>query len=323
VEHLLRPVRAFDQWQQRHRLPAFAVAVAKRFSENRASHLAALLAYYAFFSAFPLLLLLVTILGFVLDGRPELRDDVLSSALGRIPVLSDRLGDDGGLSGSGAALVVGAAGALWGGLRVVAAAQHAMNEVYDVPQYDRPDPLTQRLRSLGILVVLGGGILAAGTVGALASAVPDLRGVTEIPLVAATIALNIATVQVVFRLLTARSIGWRELLPGAVFAGVGYFGLQQLGGFVVRQYLATASDVYGTFAVVIGLLSWFHLLGQLTVLAAEINAVRGRKLYPRRLMGDEMSDGDRRALEGYLKAQVRDRRVLRAPAPGQDRSVAR
>ena len=174
MDHFLRPVRAFDRWQQRHLVPAFAVAVAKRFGENRAGNLAALLAYYAFFSAFPLLLLLVTGLGFVLDGRPELRDDVLSSALGRIPVLGDRLGDDGGLSGSGAALIVGAAGALWGGQRVATAAQHAMSEVYDVPQYDRPDPVTRRLRSLGILVVLGGGILAAGTVGALAGAVPRL-----------------------------------------------------------------------------------------------------------------------------------------------------
>jgi hypothetical protein len=102
-----------------------------------------------------------------------------------------------------------------------------------------------------------------------------------------------------------------------VFGGIAYFGLQQLGGFVVRR-LANATDVYGTFAVVIGLLTWFHLLGQLTLLAAEINVVRQRRLYPRRLLGDKLTDGDRRALEGYLAAQVRDRRVWSAPAPAPE-----
>jgi hypothetical protein len=130
--------------------------------------------------------------------------------------------------------------------------------------------------------------------------------------------LNIATVLVLMQLLTSPDVGWRSLVPGAVFGGVGYFALQQLGGYLVDRYLTGSSDVYGTFAVVIGLLSWFHLLGQLTMLAAEINVVSSRRLYPRRLLGDTMSDGDRRAYEGYLAAQVRDPRVRAAPLPDAD-----
>ena len=59
----------------------------KKFGEDRASSLAALIAYYAFVSLFPLLLAFVSILGFVLEDNPTLRADVLDSALARIPVL--------------------------------------------------------------------------------------------------------------------------------------------------------------------------------------------------------------------------------------------
>ena len=57
-----------DRFQQRHRLLAIAFAVLKKFSDDGAGSKAALIAYYGFFSLFPLLLLFVTILGFVLGG---------------------------------------------------------------------------------------------------------------------------------------------------------------------------------------------------------------------------------------------------------------
>jgi uncharacterized BrkB/YihY/UPF0761 family membrane protein len=65
---VLRPIRAFDRRQQRSRWLAIPVAVLKKFSDDGAGGLAALIAHYAFFSLFPLLLVFVTILGFVLHG---------------------------------------------------------------------------------------------------------------------------------------------------------------------------------------------------------------------------------------------------------------
>src|SRR4051812_38434970 len=86
---------AVDAWQRRHRAVAFAVAVAKKFTEDGASRLAALTAYYAFVSLFPLLLALVSILGFLLEGNPSLQADVLDSALARIPVIGVRVSGGG------------------------------------------------------------------------------------------------------------------------------------------------------------------------------------------------------------------------------------
>ena len=81
---LLRPIRSFDRYQQRHPAWAVPMAVIRKFGNDQAGSLAALIAYYAFFSIFPLLLVFTTILGFVLQGNKELYDDV--TKIGARPV---------------------------------------------------------------------------------------------------------------------------------------------------------------------------------------------------------------------------------------------
>src|SRR5690349_20167730 len=134
-----RVIASVDAWQRGHALGGFPLAVLRKFSEDRASSLAALIAYYAFFSLFPLLLALVSVLGFVLDGNPLLQRDVVDTALGRIPVIGAQLGDDlEPLTGSGIALVVGIGGALWAGLGVTVAFGIAFAEIWDVPRLEQP-----------------------------------------------------------------------------------------------------------------------------------------------------------------------------------------
>ncbi len=114
-------VASFDGWQRRHTLAGFPVGVLKKFGEDRASSLAALSAYYAFFSLFPLLLAFVSILGFVLDDDTSLRDDVVDTALDRIPVIGEQLAAGvHPITGSGTALVVGIVGAVWAAHAVAA-----------------------------------------------------------------------------------------------------------------------------------------------------------------------------------------------------------
>src|ERR1700760_605724 len=84
---LLRPVRAFDRAQQRRFWLAIPVAVVKKFGDDQAGSLAALIAYYAFFSLFPLLLVFVTVLGFVLQGNPHAQQAVQDSVLSQFPVI--------------------------------------------------------------------------------------------------------------------------------------------------------------------------------------------------------------------------------------------
>jgi uncharacterized BrkB/YihY/UPF0761 family membrane protein len=80
-----------DTFQQRQRALAFPIAVWRKFSDDRAGGLAALVAHYAFLSTFPLLLVLTAVLGMVLAGSPRLQQDVLNSALTKFPAIGTRL----------------------------------------------------------------------------------------------------------------------------------------------------------------------------------------------------------------------------------------
>ncbi len=63
----------------------------KKFGDDEAGSMAALIAYYGFVSLFPLLLVLVTVLGFVLEGDRKTQEEVLHSTLGQFPIIGDQL----------------------------------------------------------------------------------------------------------------------------------------------------------------------------------------------------------------------------------------
>src|ERR1700693_2138156 len=101
-------LRSVDRLQQRCPWLGFPVAVWKKFGDDQAGHLAALIAYYAFASIFPLLLVLVTGLDLVLGHNPALRQKVLGSAFGQFPVIGAQLKSNvHSLPGTGLALVIG------------------------------------------------------------------------------------------------------------------------------------------------------------------------------------------------------------------------
>ena len=152
---------ALDRWQRRHGAVAFPVAVVRKYLDDRGSNLAALIAFYAFFSVFPLLLAFVSVVGFVLEDDPARREDVVDSALAQLPIVGAQLGDDvEPLTGSSVALAVGIAGALWAGLGVTLALGRAFDAISDVPRLQQRNGLRARARGLLMLVVLGAVLVA-------------------------------------------------------------------------------------------------------------------------------------------------------------------
>lgn len=271
----------------------------RKFLDDRAANLAALIAFYAFFSVFPLLLALVSVLGFVLEDDPALREDVVDSTLAQMPVLGSQVaGAAEPLTGSGIALAVGIVGALWAGLGVTVALGRAFEVVWDVPRVDQRNGLVARVRGLAIIGVLAVVIGAATAVTAL-----SLGGGAGGTLLG--FAVDAAVLLAVFWLYTARPLRVRDLLPGAALAALGVVALQSIAGWYFEHAVERADDTYGTFALVIGLLSWFLLLAQLLLLSAEVNVVLRRRLWPRALAG-ELGEPDRRALRLAAEAARRD-----------------
>ena len=292
-----------DRFQQRRKGLAFLAAVVKKFTDDQAGQLAALISYYAFVSIFPLFLVLVTVLGFVLQGNPAEQQRILNGALGQFPILSDQLKLHS-LKGSGVALAVGIAGSLLAGMGVTSAAQNALNRIWDVPFKRRPNFLSSRLRSLGMLAVLGTmtivSTVAAGFVGASSHGV-----VAVVAGILVAFLLNLAVFMTAFKLLTAVDLSWRELLPGVIVAAVFWQLLQHLGGYYIDHELKRTGPLYGVFAFVLGLLAWLYLGAQLSIFAAEINVVKVRRLWPRSFFSDPLLAADRRALTSSAEVEER------------------
>ncbi len=302
---LLRPVRALDRIQQEHRALAIPLAVVKKFGDDQAGSLAALVAYYAFFSLFPLLLVMVTILAYVLQGNPSAQHSISSSVLSQFPIIGSDLGKNvHALHGHVVALVIGLFTSLLAGLGVTQAAQNAFDRVWAVPFKDRPSFIHARLRGLGLLVSLGAlfivATLASGLVsGGLGGPLAKVAGIVV------SLLLNLALFFAAFRLMTAASVETRCLWIGVVFAGVFWEILQVVGGYYIGHVFKHSTSTYGFFGVVIALLVWLHLGAQLTLYAAEINVVVTRKLWPRSLLGPPDAPADRETLQALAKVEER------------------
>jgi membrane protein len=299
----LRPVHAFDRSQRRHKSLAIPVAVVKKFGDDQGGSLAALVAYYSFFSLFPLLLVFVTVLGYVLEGNPSLQKSVEKSVLDQLPVIGSQIKVHS-LEGSTTALVIGLATALWAGLGVTQAAQNAFDQVWAVPRKQRPDFLHSRLRGIALLIVLGtlfivstaaSGVVTGGLHGPLA----------KIAGIGLALVLNLSLFFFAFRLMTSDEIPTKSLLIGIVVAAAVWEFLQIVGGYYINHVLKTSSNTYGTFALVIALLIWLHLGAQMTLFAAEINVVVARQLWPRSLFGDPDLPEDQATLRALAKVEER------------------
>src|SRR5207249_10268758 len=95
--------------------------------------------------------------------------------------------------------------------------------------------------------------------------------------------LDLAVFLLAFKILTVERLTWRDVPPGAIVAGGAWEVLQLSGAYIVGHQIASASQTYGVFALVIVMLSWLYLGAQVTLYAAEINVVRVKKLWPRGL----------------------------------------
>jgi YihY family inner membrane protein len=304
VKRIERLLRAIDLLQQRHSVLAFPIGVVKKFGDDEAGKHAALLAYYGFFSVFPLMLVFVTLLGYALANNQALQQRVIDTLVEQFPVLGTQIQDSiKTIQGSGLGLAVGILGTLWGGLGITQSAQDAMNAVWNVPRKDRPNFWLRLARGLGALLLLVAGIFAATTLAQQGTARSGVLG-RLIPF-AGSLLFNLLLVALMFRVLTATRMPWRRLLPGAAVGAVGWSVLQAVGVSIVNRQLERANLVYGVFAVVIVLLSWLYLSAQLLLYAAEINVVLARRLWPRSLLQPPLTEPDRQVLTALAETEER------------------
>ena len=292
-----------DSYQQRHPALGVPVAVVRKFVEDESINLAAVIAFWAFFSVFPLLLIFVTLLGYVLP--PSLQGDVLRSVAGFFPLLgTDSIGH---LSGQWWTLVLGILSALWSGSFVVIAIQSAFNSVWEIPYAQRPSFRAQMRRGLFALGAIAFGLVASTV---MSNYVTGFTSGTSLGIVARVAAyliavgLDVGLYVVAFRLLTDRRVSTRNVLPGALLSGLAFWLLQQLSSLIIFRYLQNAQRIYGNFATVITILSWFYTQSVVTLVGAQLNVVLTERLHPRRLLTAPVPEADQRAYDAYAKERT-------------------
>ena len=277
----------------------------QKFGNDQAGGKAALMAYYGLFALFPLLLLFATITGWLLAGHPGWRNSLLNSAVANFPIIGSELRHNThSLQGNGFAVAVGVLGTLYGARGVGQAALNAMNTVWNVPYKDWPNFFKRQLRGYLWLGVLFVATIASTSVAGFGSTWlhGDLGWLWSLTV---AFLINAAVFYAVFTVLTAEPLRWRDVWLGVLLAAVFWQTLQSLGGLYVRHSLANASDVYGFFAIVIGLLSFLFLAAQLTLLAAEVNVVLHYRLWPRSLTQPPLTRADRATFERLARMQQR------------------
>src|SRR5579875_378721 len=281
--------------------------------DDRALYLAALVTYYAFVSLFPLLLLFTSVAGFVLQGDHHARQELINSAFSHFPgIASDLEKNITGFRGSGAGLAVGVIGVLYGGLGAMQAAQTAFNTIYAVPRNSQPNPIKSRIRSFGLLLLLGTGVLVTTGISALFAAHSSLTaglgtGVSVLSYVV-TLILNVALFTGAVQLLTAWELKLRDVITGGAIAAVLWQVLQALGSRFVAHEVRHGNAFYGVFGVVLATIAWIYLEALALMVSAEINVVIHHRLGSRALLTPftdnvELTPADIKAYSMYAAAQ--------------------
>lgn len=254
----------------------------KRYGDAKGNLLAGGVTYFAFLSIFPALALAFTVFGLVLRGQPHLLTDIRTYLDGALPgFIQDESGK--GLipltvpssTTLGVTGAVGLAGLLWSGLGWLSALRDGIRVLFGV--VDAPgNVVTDKLRDLGVMVVFGVGILASAVVTVVANAIArfvagwvglDGQGwiFTLIGIVVGVL-LDTALVGLMLRLLSGVRLSWPALRTGALVGGLGLTVLKVLGTRLVAGTMS--NPVYGSIALVVGLLVWLNLMSRVVLLSA-------------------------------------------------------
>ncbi len=294
-----RVIRRVDAVQQRHKVPAFVFGIVKKYGDDNGGVLVSNLAYSGFVSLFPLLLVLVTLLGLVASGDPALRQRALNAVARQVPLIGHQLA--GNVHELRRSSVIGLAAGLlaliWGASGLAQAGLFTMAQVWNLPGPERPGYLPRLGRGVLFPGVLGLGVIVTTLLTSLGS-----YGHNAVVIVvlgeAVALAANIGMYFTAFRVLTPKGAPARKLVPGEVAAAAGWTVLQAVGAYLVHHFLR-GDSVYGVFATVLGLLAWIYLAVEM------INVVLARQLWPRSIIQPPLTEADRAVLAAQARQNQR------------------
>jgi membrane protein len=262
--------------------------------EDDASLLAAAVAYYFAISLFPLLLVLVSVVGFVLQWTEVGQDaqaQVIAAAANQVsPAVAEQLDQVLSTTGKQASISgpVGAALLLVAAMAMFVQLDRAFDLIWDVksPQAGGIVGAVKRVVfvRLKAFVMLAGvwGLVMLGFVAGLVLTGVDEYASGFTPFWSeirfwmrngVNLLINVAACTLIFRYVPKRDVGWGHALAGAVVAGVGWeVGRLVLASYVIGQQYTSAYGVIGSFLAV---MLWCYYVIAILFLGAEYAQAMG------------------------------------------------
>lgn len=289
-------VSRFDRYQRAHRRVGVLYAIFKKYSEDEAGHKAALLTYYGFLAVFPLLLVLTSIVNLLLRNNSELSGQIIHAAVSYFPIIGRELQQNiHGLKETGIALVVGIALTLFGARGVADCLRSGLDHIWQIPYAKRSRFPGSLVRSMGIVIVGGIGLVLAPLLSAYTLAFNHGEFFNLVS-VALTLAILFGVMVFIIKVGVSVRRPFKDIWIGAAIAAASLYILQAVGGYILARELSSFNSLYGTFALVLGLIFWIYLQAQVLFYVFELDSVRIMKLWPRSVR-TPLTEADHRAYD--------------------------
>lgn len=290
-----------DALQRRHPWLSLPYSIIKKFGEDGGGHLAALMTYYGFLSLFPLLIVATAFAQIVSQGNTELKDRITVAVTSYFPAIGESLAASLHTpSRSGIALIIGILVAFYGARGIADSVQNALHVVWAVPRKKRAGFPVSMLRSFGIIIFAGLGLIISAVLSGY-SASSSYSPPVRIVIGTASFIVLFAVFWGIFTYGSSALKRTRANVPGALIAAFGLQLLQAVGGYLITTQLSRYTGLNAQFAVVLVLLFWIYMQAQVFLFSLEYNVVRAFKLYPRALDDKNPTQADNEAHQLYAR----------------------
>jgi len=263
----------------RRRVPVLdhAIRAYGRYTTDGGDRLAAGVTYFAFLSFFPIIALVYAAIGFVVDAYPDAKQEIVKQINGYLPGLADKLNVANLGSAKFGVGLIGLVALLLAGVACVSALRDAIRLMWH-QSTDAGNLITRRLRDISVLLGLGLlGLVSLALTSVATSAngvllrVTGLEGSSAAAWLAGLLGFALALIAdtMVFLYLFWRlpkETNRRAVVRAALLGAVGLELFKLAGTWLVGK--TTGNPVYGTFAVIVGLLIWINILMRWILFAA-------------------------------------------------------
>ena len=265
--------------------PTLLVRTGLAFDQDEGAVVSRSIAYYALFSLFPLLLVLISVASSVLADEEALQT-VIDLFERILPISADvaRQSVEQALAARGTVNLIAGLGLLWSATGVFTAMYRAVNKAWGNPKSRLF--LKEKLFGLAVVLIVGLILLGSTLLSTAASVLqkwdgtifgwqpfssPEMAALwsklsTFVPPV-----VSVVTFIILYRIIPLNRVAWRDVWLGGLIAGLIWEAARQIYAWYLAN-VATYSLIYGSVGVIIGFLLWAYLSAMILLIGAEFTA---------------------------------------------------